>query len=107
MATDQKIADYIVGQIQNAGAITTKKMFGEYGIYADGKMFGLIADNQLFIKPTDEGRSFIGQPTEAPPYPGAKNSFLIEDKIEDVSWLSQLVRTTLAALPEPKPKKSR
>ncbi|MCF8371353.1 MAG: TfoX/Sxy family protein [Bacteroidales bacterium] len=82
-------------------------MFGEFGIYSEGKIFGLVCDNKLFIKPTEAGRSFIKNPVEAPPYPGAKNSFLIEDKLEDREWLSELVRVSVKELPEPKPKKKK
>ena len=80
-------------------------MFGEYGIYSDGKIFALVCDNKLFIKPTESGRAFIKDVVEAPPYPGARPSFLIEDKIEDRDWLSELIRISLKELPEPKPKK--
>jgi TfoX/Sxy family transcriptional regulator of competence genes len=58
-------------------------MFGEYGIYSNGKLFGLICDNKLFIKPTNYWRKFIENVFEASPYKGAKPSFLIEGKIED------------------------
>lgn len=102
MASDQKYVDFVVGQIQKAGVITAKKMFGEYGIYSNEKMFGLICDNKLFIKPTKAGREFIGDPVELPPYEGAKPSFLIEDKVEDREWLSSLVKITLEELPESK-----
>ncbi len=105
MASDQKFVDFVTEQIKRAGEITAKKMFGEYGIYADGKIVGLICDNKLFIKPTTSGREFIGKVVELPPYPGAQPSFLIEDKIEDSEWLSKLVRITVKELPEPKPKK--
>lgn len=105
MASDQNFVDFVLEQIKNAGAITAKKMFGEYGIYADGKIFGLICDNKLFIKPTISGRKFIGNVVEAPPYVGAKPSFLIEEKIEDSEWISELVRITLKELPAPKKKK--
>ena len=107
MASDQNFVDFIVDQIENAGEITAKKMFGEYGIFSNKKIFGLICDNKLFIKPTEAGRTFIKDVVEAPPYPGAKNSFLIEDKIEDREWLSNLVKITLKELPEPKPKKKK
>lgn len=107
MASDQNFVDFVMEQIKNAGEITTKKMFGEYGIYADGKIFGLICDNKLFIKPTNVGREFIGKVVEAPPYEGAKPSFLIEDKVEDGKWLSELVRISIKELPAPKPKKKR
>ena len=107
MASNQNFVDFVLEQINNAGEITAKKMFGEYGIYADGKMFAAVCDNKLFIKPTVAGRAFIGEVVEAPPYPGAKPSFLIEDKIEDRTWLSELVRITVKELPEPKPKKKK
>ena len=107
MASDQNFVDFVTEQIQNVGEITAKKMFGEYGIYSDGKLFGVICDNKLFIKPTIQGRQFIGSPTEMPAYEGAKPSFLIEDKIEDVEWLRKLVKITLDNLPEPKIKKKK
>ena len=105
MASDQKFMDYVIEQIENAGEITAKKMFGEYGIYSDGKIFALICDNKLFVKPTKSGREFIGDVVEAPPYKGAKPSFLIEDKLDDREWLSELVRISVGELPPPKPKK--
>jgi TfoX/Sxy family transcriptional regulator of competence genes len=105
MASDQNFVDFVVEQIKNTGEITAKKMFGEYGIYSGGKLFGVICDNKLFVKPTSQGRAFIGDPIEAPAYEGAKPSFLIEDKVEDSQWLSKLTKITLANLPEPKSKK--
>lgn len=32
------------------GEITSRKMFGGYGIYRSGLMFGLVADDELFLK---------------------------------------------------------
>jgi TfoX/Sxy family transcriptional regulator of competence genes len=107
MATHKEFVNFVVDQIENAGNITAKSMFGEYGIFSDGKIFGLICDNKLFIKPTHAGRAFIKEVVEAPPYPGAKMSFLIEDQIEDREWLSELVRLTLKELPKPKPRKKK
>ena len=95
MASDKEFVDFVLDQIENAGEITAKKMFA------------LICDNKLFIKPTDSGRAFIQNVVEAPPYKGAKPSFLIKDKIEDRDWLSELIRISLKELPEPKPKKKK
>ena len=105
MASDPGFVEFIVDQIENAGVIKYKKMFGEYAIYCDSKVVALVCGNQLFIKPTEGGRSFIGDVVEAPPYPGAKLNFLIEDKFEDREWISDLIRITVKELPEPKPKK--
>lgn len=107
MASDQNFVDSVMEQIKKVGEITAKKMFGEYGIYADEKLFGLICDNKLFIKPTISGRKFIGDVIEEPPYEGAKPSFLIEEKIENSEWLSELIRLSLNELPTQKPKKKK
>jgi TfoX/Sxy family transcriptional regulator of competence genes len=107
MASDQNFVDFVMEQIKNAGVITAKKMFGEYDIYSDEKIFGLICNNKLFIKPTISGREFIGNVVEAPPYEGAKLSFLIEDKIENSDWLSELIKISLKDLPAPNPKKKK
>ena len=98
MASDQSFVDYVVDTFEADLGVTPRKMFGEYGLHSNGTFIGVICDNQLFIKPTKAGRAFIGDPTEAPPYPGAKPSFLIEDRIDDAEWLSELVRVTAAEL---------
>ncbi|MBN2049623.1 MAG: TfoX/Sxy family protein [Spirochaetales bacterium] len=107
MASDQDFVDFIVEQIENAGTIRYRKMFGEYAVYCDEKVVALICDNQLFIKPTEGGRAYIGEVVEAPPYQGAKMSFLIGDAFEDREWITELVRITAAELPAPKPKKAK
>ncbi|MEI6514100.1 MAG: TfoX/Sxy family protein [bacterium] len=105
MSSDQNFIDFLTDQMSDAGIITYRKMFGEYAIYCDGKVVALVCDNQLFVKPTVGGRKFIGDVVEKPAYPGAKLSFLIEDKFEDREWISDLITITTAELPDPNPKK--
>ena len=105
MASDKDLVEYIADQLGQVDEVTVKKMFGDYGVFSGAKIFALICDNKLFIKPTDAGREFIKGVVEAPPYPGAKPYFLIEEQLEDRDWLGQLVKITIKALPEPKPKK--
>lgn len=105
MASDKEVVQYIADQIHEKCGITFRMMFGEYGIYSNGKFVGSVCDNKLFVKPTDAGKRFIGEYAEAPPYPGAKPALLIEDKIEDSEWLTELIVITESELPAPKPKK--
>ena len=107
MASTRDFVDFVVDQLDADCGVTSRMMFGEYALYSRGKLFALICDDQLFFKPTQGGRDFIGSVIEAPPYPGAKNSFLIRDQIDDGAWMSQLVRVSVKELPEPKKKKSR
>ena len=105
MTSDSDFVEFVVDQIENAGAITCKQMFGGHTLYCEGKVVALICDNQLFVKPTKAGKSFIGNVVEAPPYPGAKLSFLIEEQLEDKDWISNLISLTEQELPQPKPKR--
>jgi TfoX/Sxy family transcriptional regulator of competence genes len=104
MATDAGYAEYVCDQLHAAGGITARKMFGEYGLYRHDKIVGLIADNQLFVKPTPAGEAVLGTPTYGPPYPGAKPFFNVSDLLDDPEWLVRLIEATDAALPAPKKK---
>ena len=100
MSSTQSTVDFIIAQMIGAGDISFKKMFGEYGIYCDGKMVASVCDNKLFVKQTVRGRAYIVDVVEAPPYPGAKPSFLISDKkLKDAKWLSELIKITFEELP--------
>lgn len=102
MGSDVGFVEFVVDQIDTDCAVTYRKMFGEFGLYSHGTFFGLICDDRLFIKPSEAGRAFIGDVAEAPAYPGARPSFLIEDGVEDGPWLSELVRITVRELSTPK-----
>ena len=105
MGSDKEFVAYVVEHLDGLEGVSSRMMFGEYAIFYNGKMVALICDNQLFVKPTEAGRAFIGVPDEAPPYPGAKPAFLISDRIEDRDWLSGLVTATEKELPMPKKRK--
>lgn len=107
MASSQEFVDFVVDQFDADRGVTAKKMFGEYGLFSEGKMFGLICDDRLLFKPTEGGRNHIGEVVEAPPYPGAKPCYLIEGRIEDGAWLSELARITTRELPAPKKRKKK
>ena len=106
MASNPDLVQFIVDQCSGAGDISARKMFGDYGIYCDGKIFGLICDNALYLKPTEAGRSLLRFEVLCPPYPGAKPHFLIED-LDNSDYLASLVKATSSELPAPKPSKSK
>lgn len=104
MSSSIEFVEYVCSQISGAGNASYIKMFGEYGIYINGKIIGLICDDRFFLKITEAGRSQLREITEAPAYPGSKPFFLIEDP-EDRDYLTVLISATYNELPEPKPKK--
>lgn len=107
MASTPQFVEFVVEQLNASGQVSTKKMFGEYGLYWGDKLFALVCDNKLYVKPTAAGRAFWPDVVEAAPYPGAKPSFLIEEQLEDRQWLATLARLTVEELPEPKTKTSK
>lgn len=105
MASRQSCVDFILDQMAQAGTVSAKKMFGEYGIYCNGKIVAFVCDDQLFVKPTTAGKEFVGTVTQGFPYPGAKPYLLIEeDKWDDSDWLSDLIRISASELPFSKKK---
>lgn len=106
MASNIEFVEYVCDQIGDAGEISYRKMFGDYGVYCNKKIIGLICDNQFFLKITKAGRELLKEAIEAPAYEGAKPSFLIES-LDDREYLSEIVYATYEELPMPKPRKKR
>ena len=101
MASSTDFVQYIADQCSGAGEIVTKKMFGDYGIYCDGKIFGLICDDCFYLKPTEAVRTLLRIVDMRPPYEGAKDYFYIAD-VDDRDYVSTLVREMCKALPTSK-----
>jgi TfoX/Sxy family transcriptional regulator of competence genes len=98
---------YVLEQIGPAGDISVRKMFGEYGLYMDGKVMGLICDNQVFLKKTEAGTDLLGEDAmEGYAYPGARASFVFEN-LDDQDFVIEVLRATWGQLPYPKPKKNK
>jgi len=104
MASNADFVQYITDQCSGAGEIVTKKMFGDYGVYCNGKIFGLVCDDCFYLKPTEAVRDLLRQVEMRPPYDGAKPYFYIAD-VDDRDYLSMLVSETCKHLPEPKKQK--
>jgi TfoX/Sxy family transcriptional regulator of competence genes len=98
LAQGLEFVEYVIDQVDDDCGLTYRMMFGGCTLYLGKKVVALICDDQLFIKPTQAGREFIGNVVEAPAYPGAKNSFLIEDQVEDGDWLTKLLKLTAKEL---------
>ncbi len=104
MACNADFVQYIVDQCSGAGTIDVKKMMGDYCVYCDGILVGLICDNNFYVKVTEPGRALLKEVILRPPYDGAKDYFYVCD-VDDSDFLTALIKATLPALPVPKAKK--
>ena len=78
---------------------------GDYCAYCNGILFGLICDNNLYVKVTEPGRAVLKEVILRPPYNGARDYFYISD-VDDRDYLANLIKVTLPALPKAKTKKN-
>lgn len=53
MAVSDDFLNYVLDQLSRWGHVTVRRMFGGAGLYRDGKMFGLIADDIAYLKADD------------------------------------------------------
>lgn len=97
MACNADFVQYIVDQCSGAGEIAVRKMMGDYCIYCEGILFGLICDNNLYLKVTDPGKALLREVVLRPPYDGAKDYFYITD-VDDREYLSSLIKATIPVL---------
>ena len=56
MPSSTSFRDYTLGLLLPFGPVTARAMFGGYGLYLDGVMFGLIAHDKLYFKVDDGNR---------------------------------------------------
>ena len=86
--------------------MTTRKMMGEYILYADGKVFGGIYDDRLLIKPVPAALAMLPGAKKQLPYEGAKPMLRVtNEQIEDNGLLVRLLDAMLPELPAPAKKK--
>ena len=107
MATQRGTVDFIVEQIQGRRPVSARAMFGEFALYCDGKVVGLICDDTLFLKDTPGARAILAAPELGPPYPGARPHLVASALLDDPDGLRAVVHAISDDLPAPKPKKPR
>ncbi len=63
--------DYVVEQLSTWGAVSVRRMFGGAGLYREGAMFAVLADDVAYLKVDDSNRADFVRAGSAPfePYP--------------------------------------
>jgi DNA transformation protein and related proteins len=54
-----EFVEYLHEVFERFGPIRTRKMFGGYGVYHNGLMFGLVANDTLYLKADAENARFF------------------------------------------------
>ena len=103
MPSSEKFRDHVLQQFKGELRVTTRKMMGEYILYADGKIFGGIYDDRLLVKPVPAAVAMLPGAKKQLPYEGAKPMLRVtNEQIEDNGLLVRLLDAMLPELPAPK-----
>ena len=103
MASSPAYLEHVLDLLADVPAVTTRKMMGEYLLYASDKLFGGVYDDRLLVKDTSASRAVLS--TEALPYEGAAPMLLVD--VEDAETVAALVVAMLPELPARKTRRKR
>jgi DNA transformation protein and related proteins len=67
MVASDSFAEFLREQFAPLGHITMRGMFGTTGVFCDGLMFGVVADNTLYFRVDDQNRAAFGEAASFPP----------------------------------------
>ena len=101
MGSTQDYVDFVQERIGLAGRITSRRMFGEFALYLDGKVVSFICDNSVFLKPLPANAPLAAALPQGAPYPGAKMYWVLDELLDDTERLQEILLTTAEALPAP------
>ena len=57
MPGKNEFVDHLMELLEPFGEVTVRRMFGGYGVYRQGLMFGIVSDNTLYLKADDHNRA--------------------------------------------------
>jgi TfoX/Sxy family transcriptional regulator of competence genes len=67
MVTSDDFAEFLREQLAPLGRVTMRRMFGKTGVFCDGLMLGMVADNTLYFRVDDHNRATFREAESFPP----------------------------------------
>jgi TfoX/Sxy family transcriptional regulator of competence genes len=108
MPTHRDTIEFILDKLGDRERFTTRAMFGEYALYAEGRTVALVCDDLLYVKIMPASAELAPLYETSTPYPGAKPHYIVtEDLLDTLHYLPELLCDVARALPEPKVKQKK
>ena len=98
MASSAEYLEYVLDLLSDVPEVTSRKMMGEYLLYASGKLFGGIYDDRFLVKDAPAARAVLS--ISEVPYEGATPMLLVD--IENTEVITDMVISMLPDLPAPR-----
>lgn len=102
MPVSDDFLTFVLDQLSSWGGVTARKMFGGAGLYRDGKMFGLIADDVAYLKADESNRDEFIEAGSKPFKPYEQKAAVMPyyeippDVLEDPDLLREWAKRSLA-----------
>lgn len=105
MACTSDFIEFVCSQLEGAGMVRARKMFGDYCIYVDEKPIILACENIVYIKKHQAIEKMMSEAEIGFPYDGAKEHYILD--VEHKDYVLPIVKALLPHIPLPKPKKKK
>ncbi len=108
MSTQKQTVEFILEKLGEPGRFTVRAMFGEYALYADGKVVGLVCNDQLYVKILPESAELEGICEQDVAYPGSRPFYVVEEgMLSQIRNLPEILLNIAKSLPAPVKKKKK
>ena len=105
MATSREYALFVENLFRGVEGFSMKRMFGEYGIYLQGRVLGFLCDEQILLQDTPTARKLLPDAERKELFPGSKLFIIFSDE-GNHHLLQSVAQAMWEELPVPKPRKS-
>ncbi len=95
MTVDKGYLDHVMELLAPLGGVTSRAMFGGYGIFHEGDMFALISDSTLYFK-VDESNLVAYENAGSKQFKPMPYYEVPADVMEDTALLQDWARTSIA-----------
>src|SRR5687768_3675499 len=100
MATQKETIDFILAKLRDPKRFAARPMFGEYALYADGKVVALVCDDLLYVKILPAGRDLEPLCEKGNPYPGAKPHYIVDEgQLSTIDRLPAILTAIATSIP--------
>lgn len=108
MSTQKETIEFILGKLRGRRDFSARAMFGEYALYADGKVVALVCDDLLYVKIVPASKELEGQCEKVEPYPRAKPHYIVEEgQLSTIENLPSILSAVAESIPAKKKKAKR
>ena len=103
MATQKETVEFLLAKLRQPKRFVARAMFGEYALYADGKVVALICDDLVYVKILAASQELEPLCEKGEPYPGAKLHYIVEEgQLSTLPTLPKILCIIAGSLPEKK-----